>query len=89
MNSPETSWDRPVPAQVRQKLLEAEHRRDYETCALLSLVYAENIADGYTLTTETLMAQAQVYATLHLAAQQRATSAAVTAAQPNLFGSST
>lgn len=60
-------WSRPAPAQARERMLEAESRRNYEDAALIAVTYAEQIGDGYTLTAADLLQQAQVYATLHLA----------------------
>lgn len=59
-------WNRPAPARAREIMLDAESRRDYETAALAAVSYAEQIGEGYSLTTEHLLQQAQVYAALHL-----------------------
>ncbi|BBY53972.1 hypothetical protein H7J07_04890 [Mycobacterium koreense] len=62
-------WQRPAPSRTREKLLEAEGRRDYESAALLAIACCDQLeaADASYGLHAVLMQQAQVYATLCLA----------------------
>lgn len=61
-------WERPAPPRTRERLLEAERVRDYESAALLCVAYCDHLARNSEIERELTMGQAQVYATLHLAA---------------------